>query len=211
MFKYILYLFILVGLTSCTIKQEYKFDANGGGNYSLFMDLSGAKAMMGKTDAEGEGENPSFFDDTQQKSMDSTLNILNNLPGVDNAFMKETDGVIEIGYDFQDINALNESLKSDLMGSNYGGGSGQANIQLTKKRFKMITPDLSKEESLKQAEMMGKMINIETRISFDDKKIKKCNNKNAQIEEDRKSVLLKYNLEQLLKNEIEPNLDLKIK
>lgn len=210
--KLILFIGCFLFLTSCIeIKEIIYLKKNGSGTYKLLIDMSQLQSLLGKNgmmNAEGSSSSFSNLD----KGLDSITNILNNLEGITNIqkIMDTAQFVFGMKFDFKNIRSL-DNLMSKLQSFsknknisfvsvfNYEGkifnrGDMPGGI------LQEIITEISKDNSTSEMnDLLLNNVNYNFIYTFD-RKVKKMANPDALLSEDKKTVLLKRSLREILQD-----------
>lgn len=204
--RYIIGLFvIIIGLSSCTIKQHYSFNDDFSGTHELTVDMSLMANMMGDTDT---------LDDALAgaTNQDSVVDEMNGISGISNAFINMENLAIGIGFDFNNVESLNSAMNEysfmDVLTNVVTETKSEKNDDIVqdmfelkgkKMKFSLGELDLSDSDEMKgMEEMKGMtaMLKYELSMSFA-RPIKKVDNKACEISSDGKTVTYKTNLEEI--------------
>ena len=190
-FTKISFIILFIALfTSCTIKQEFYFNKDFSGHYSSSIDLSQFIQAMSAMDTTEKGM--SHFMDSVNLIMDETIDKI-EANGISNLKSGVNNDVFYISYDFADIDALNKALNDSEM-KEIKPENGEFFIYFTRKGKTLIyhgMPKIASSDDQKIKEMKD-YYKYEVRLEFE-RKIKKSNNPNYQISEDKHSAVLKSN------------------
>lgn len=219
--RYIALLFLMFGLTACLdVTEEYHFNKDGSGSARFTVDISKMMAMLesfgGAMDSLGgeDGSNSikEMFSDRSQ------VDILKSIPGIKNvkSLSSEEAKIIGYSFDFDDLEALNNAVavnSSDMgltamLGAGDSGEEEEAGTNSFMRKGKKFTRTLQfpmPEEDDEEAEHYKSMAAMlfadhfySQKYTFEGgvKKVKK--NDNASVQSDRKTVLIKTPLTDLL-------------
>lgn len=220
--------------SSCfDIFEEYKFNADGSGKATMYVDVSKMMAFMDGMgsilDSTGNGEDQSMDEMFNDKS---AIETLKKIPGITNVTDLNDKDKKQVGYSFEfaTIEALNSAMvvRGDMgmgqalgMSANEGVETENENaFSYEGKKFhrtlemKMDPMDSETDEDKQYAEMAMMMFkdakyNIKYSFPRSVKKIK--DNKSALIGADGKSVTLENNLRDLLEGKANMNCDIRLK
>jgi hypothetical protein len=192
---------LMVIFTACTIEQTYHFKSDFSGSYSMRFDLS---AMAGLGDsASSQSTTDTIF---TPESLDEMRNAYLTVPGVSNATATYDNNVLESGFEFSNLKALNEAV---------GKGSGESEeskgiyhfTQNGKKLIMKINRDGMAEFNGEEMASMGEMVTFKLAVSFE-RDIKKVKGDIAQWTKGSKEVLIEFPLKTL--SDPKTNLDVEI-
>lgn len=162
-------LLLLMLIHSCVIEEHYHFNADMTGTYTMDFDYS----LLASEDSSGEmKESMSFFSDSLYDAMEGYA-------GLSNIQKENKEHGFILSYDFNSIDVLNEvetkddpSKKEVFMLSKKGMYISQFSDLKDLDEFRSKIDDGATDEEM--AEMMNKMFQVKTRISFaKDVKVKK--------------------------------------
>lgn len=201
-------------LGSCSITQEYHFNKDLSGKYSLEMKMGDLINMIKSMDTTG---NAMSSMDTLDRSFDE-IALKYKEGGAKNVKVgwKDDKTTISIKFDFENIEDLNSILANSgkKSGMTLFSGNTETPGKIThkgKRKLSFDFPELNNDTiSMKDIESMKDYITIETIFSFD-RKIKSINNKNAIISDDKKSFKFSGKLDKLLDKDFTMDTDVKLK
>jgi len=203
---------ILFFAAGCTITQKYHFNKDLSGNYSMEMNVEELIGFMESMDTTG---NMNGIDSMDQSFLE--LSEKYKEAGAENveAGWKDDKTTIFVAFDFDDISSLNKILQNsgdtDDMFS-FGGSSNPA--EFSNKGMKKLNIDLPEfsNDTLNLDEMgeMSNYLNFETIFSFD-RTIKKIDNENAVLSDDKKSFKFEGNLEKFTEEGFSMDTNVKLK
>ena len=224
-----LFLFMVLGLTSCLdITEEYFFRKDGSGKATYLIDMS---EMMKFVKMFQEGSEEEGGGDSQIEGLKeifaSTDHVedLKEMAGISNVKnLSDPEGfTIGFTFDFDNIDALNQAMQDNAAGEMLGamgmGESGGLSLfEFKGKKFnrdhgmdKIEPEDLGEEaENLEMASMLMADANYTVRYSFD-REIKKANNKNGTVSSDGKTLTLQQPITELFKGEGDLSVKMKLK
>ena len=201
----LLTLFGVIGLmviyTACTIEQTYHFKSDFSGNFQLRFDLSSMAALS-------ESDSTSAATDTifTPESLEEMRNAYLTVPGVTNATATYTDNVLQSGFDFSNLEALNAAV-----GRNNDSGEDAQGLYNFSKKGKKLIMKINREgmSELTGEDMasMGEMVTFKLTVSFE-RDIKKVKGDIAQWTKGSKEVLIEFPLKDL--SDPKKNLDVEI-
>ncbi len=166
--KIIYILSLIIGLASCTVKQNIHFNKDFSGMASYAIDFSAVTAMIGSDSLESL-ESTGMMDGL--KDLKTTFE---NIDGISNFGyeMNIADGYMKISFDFEDTDALTETFKNKEL--NKDNPTGDVPQTYHGKGRKLImelgAPELDSLDS--EAQSMMHMMQFDFTYSFD-RKIKK--------------------------------------
>jgi hypothetical protein len=202
----LLTLFGVIGLmviyTACTIEQSYHFKSDFSGSYNMRFDLS-AMAGLGDTDSTEAATDTIFT----PESLDEMRNAYLTVPGVSNATATYEGNVLESGFEFSNLKALNEAV-----GKSSGEGEESKGIYHFTQKGKTLIMKINREgmSELTGEDMasMGEMVTFRFTVTFE-KDIKKIKGDIAQWTKGSKEVLIEFPLKDLTDDS--KNLDVEIR
>lgn len=207
-----IYLFSVVLLTnvSCTFHQDITFNEDYSGSMNYTIDMSALKALAGDEEGEEE-ESESIMDD--EDLMDS-MRELEKIDGISNVKMEEDEekGIYVFGYDFANLDRLNESMAgSDMLAE--GNNEGHVYLkQKGKKKLIFKMPEMKGEGGeidTESMEGMEEMFKYELTMNFP-KPVKKLKTKSgAVLTNGDKTVKLSTTLTALTNGTVDPSMQIK--
>ncbi len=208
----IIIVLIVILFTGCTITQEYHFNNDFSGNYSMELDMGDFINMMKSMDTTG---NMSSLD-----SMDQSFNELSEqykAGGAKNieTGWKDDKSTMFIKFDFENLDILNDILagageESDMF--SFAGTKGTSNFSNKgSKKLIIDLPEFSNDTlSMDEMEQMKDYLSFETIFSFD-REIKKVDNENVLISGDKKSFKFEGNIDDFMKEGFTMDTNVKLK
>lgn len=193
--------FGLMLFTSCTIRQEYVFDDDFSGKHVFQFDLS-----QEQEDGPGAGMGARMVEKFKEDSlaMDSMIRAMNAMEGISNAMVTAENEVISIGYNFADMKLIGAPIDRDNLGKMMGqrsAGTGDGDgvkFEWKGKKLHYTTGSISEGEDMPpMMEGMDEKIRFETIMTFANK-VKKVNNPDYVISEDKKTLKLSLSMKQML-------------
>lgn len=101
----LLSLLIVLGTVSCKISQQYHFNADYSGSYSMDFDITAL--------AEFTASSPDSIEDFfAEMDLDSIVARFDTLQGISNVRVTKAQNILHIAYDFAGLEALNTSLNT---------------------------------------------------------------------------------------------------
>lgn len=200
--RWIVLLVLIPGLaTGCfEIEEIISLNRDGSGSYTMRVDMSEA---MGMIQAMGGGESGEVS--KASASMDSTMvaavTRLESIKGISNVKQSSENFMLELSYDFTDVDALNQASSQNELNSSAGmSGSPLEGVSYawTPKSFIRSNPPLGEtldtedpemEQTMAMMRMMMGEASFTSKYSFPGK-VKKVENELAEVQEDKKTVLL---------------------
>ncbi|MEA2043330.1 MAG: hypothetical protein U9N85_12380 [Bacteroidota bacterium] len=207
-------IFLLAGISSCTITQEYHFNKDMSGSVSSTIDMSQLIDYMNSMDTSNSSQSLDTLDNTFKEAAQELEDM-----GAENVqFGWKTDEkkVLYINYEFSDIEMLNKiSASNEMTKSVLGQNDNPANtikFETNGRRELIYDAPVLKNDSLSDSDMesIGEMYTFETIFSFD-RKIKSLDNDSYTISEDGKSFSQTLTLNDLYSEEISRDFKLKLK
>lgn len=173
--------------SSCTVRQNFSFDEDFAGEYEMQLDMSKMLAMTGETST-------SVLDSINQ---DSIIEVMNAMDGISETYMREVEGVVRMGYQFEDLSSLNEANSDEgmaaMLGSEVKEGSDQGPIFTWKKKVLTYAPPAYEKPEDSDEETDGAMQSMEGMMKYEivmrfAKPVKKVSNPDYTISEDKKTI-----------------------
>ncbi len=199
-------LFLL--LSNCHITQEYHFNKDLSGSYRFEIQMEELINMIKMTDTTGKTEESLERLDTSLAEVARKYEEM----GLKNVEIgqKDNNTSIYVRFDFANIESLNSIFEQMNQGKNllsdYQGPAihhkGTRNISFD------YPKEIQSQDSSGKLDAMKGFITFENKFSFD-RKIKKLDNPNAILSDDKKSFIIKGKVEDVLDKKI--MLDTKIK
>jgi len=191
----------LMLFTSCTIRQEYVFNDDFSGNHVFELDMSG-----GQEEGPGAGMAQRMIEKFKEDSMemDSLVQAMNAMDGISNALVAAENEAITMSYDFEKMELIGTPIDQKNLDKMMGAGmhakvNDDAGIKFEWKGKKLHYTSGNSGESEEMPPMMEGMdekIRFETIMTFP-KKVKKVNNQDYAISEDRKTIKLSLSMKEL--------------
>lgn len=182
-----LFAFLLLIGSSCTIKQNFTFDQDFGGQLEMQVDMSKMMAM-------GGGEAKSLLDSV---NTDSIVDQMNSQAGISATRLEETEGIVRFGYKFEDLKSLNEANQDDgsmakMLGGDVKEGQKQEPLFTWSKGVLSYDPPAYEKpegetETDEASESMEAMMKYEVVMNFA-KPVKEVSNSAYIVSEDQKSI-----------------------
>lgn len=195
---------ILLAFTavSCQLEQNYVFNDDFSGNYSLVFDISEIVAMS--------SEDPEDVEDAfAELNVDSLRMAYENLNGISNVKISSKDNVIRVNYDFANLEALNKSLETENNAAMaFGRENGGDRFSYSKGVFKYDFPSLGDDETLDSLAQMLSIVSYDINMTFA-KTIDQSNN--GTIQSNGKSLRMEGNLGEVAMKEKSLNLEVTFK
>lgn len=173
--------------SSCTVRQNFSFDEDFAGDYEMQLDMSKMLAMTGETTT-------SVLDSVNQ---DSIIKATDARDGISGTYMDEAEGVVRMGYKFEDLSSLNEANSdagmAEMLGSDVQEGSDQGPIFTWKKNVLTYAPPAYEKPEDSDEETDDAMKNMEAMMKYEvvmtfAKPVKKVSNPDYTISEDKKTI-----------------------
>lgn len=206
--KLIMLLSIAFLLQSCIeIKETITLNANGGGNIALLIDLG----KIGKAINQQSGTN--FLDQIKKVPLEAK-NLLKTNKGINNLQTKADDdeGVYAISFDFKNSKALNNAIYSLFNQKKLAVMPNIVKVSKHKLSRMNFAPFLKKYVAQDKGNMVSNMfyqyVNFESIYNFP-RSVKKVSNSKAKLENDDKTVHLKYTLHDLLSTDFDYGISVK--
>lgn len=206
--------FLLLFLTSCTITQEFHFNKNFSGSSKMTIDMGTFMNMMAGMDSTG----------TQGAEMKDSLDFAFNesaqkLEGVGVTNIKygwqNDNKIMFLSYDFPNIDVLNKALNaSDDGNSAFMRAQDEGDHVYFIRKGKTLTYQgiKSKNDTVNMGDMasMKDMYKYKLVFSFD-RKVKKLDNPNIALSEDKKRAVLSASLFDVIRPEYNSTIKFKLK
>lgn len=204
---FIIVVIFLSFLYSCTIKQEYHFNRDLSGTAKSTVDMT---MLMGFMKGQmKDGEKKLSMKDSLNNAM-GEIEEKFDIEGISNlkTGWNDEETAFFISYDFEDIEALNKVLHSSDFSSNFlkDFEDKEKKINTTIPKFesngrrklkfisgKIDVPEQDSTSNQLGMESMTEMYQYEIIFSFD-RKIRKFDNPNATLSDDKKTLTLKGSL-----------------
>ncbi len=210
-FQFILFI-IIVGLSSCTIRQEFHFNEDFSGSVVHNLDITMLNSML-----QAEGDSETNMQDSLKMFLQQATDLLSEAEGISNVAQgwKSDDNVAYISYDFSNLDALNNSLQANTFGAQAMGlETGDEHTYFVKKRKKLYfkMPKAENDSVVDNEEMksMETFFRYEIVMHFD-KKIRKIKNDNAKLSSDKHSIELSANLFKFYSKDFDSDVMIKFK
>jgi len=172
-------------MASCSLEQNYVFNEDFSGNYSLVFDLSEIVAFS--------AEDPDSVEDAfADLNVDSLKLAYEQIEGVSNVKISGKDNVLRLSYNFVNIEALNRSLETENNATSaFGGNATDDRFSYENGIFKYNFPVTGDEEGLDSLAQMMSIVEYNIHMQFA-KTIAKTSN--GELGEDGKSLRFEGNL-----------------
>ena len=203
---------IIILFTGCTITQEYHFNNDFSGDYTLELEMGDLINMIKSMDTTGD---MSSLDSMDQSLIELSEKYKEAGAKNINTGWKDDKNTLFLTFDFENLETLNDILnsvgeESDMF--SFAGSKGTTNF--SNKGSGKIIVDLPEyiNDSISENEMdqMKEYLSIETIFSFD-REIKKVKNENAVISEDKKSFKFEGKINDFMKEGFTLDSDVKLK
>ena len=204
--------FIVILFTGCTITQEYHFNNDFSGNYSMELNMGDFINMMKSMDTTGnmsslDSMDQSFGELSEQYKAGGAKNVETG--------WKDDKTTMFIKFDFENLEILNNILngageESDIF--SFAGTKGTSNFSNKgSKKLNIDLPEFSNDTiSTDEMEQMKDYLSFETIFSFD-REIKKVDNENVLISGDKKSFKFEGSIDDFMKEGFTMDSDVKLK
>jgi len=203
---------LLIFAAGCTITQEYHFNKDFSGNYSMEMNVEELIGFMESMDTTGsmsglDSMDQSFIELSEKYKEAGAKNV--------NAGWKDDKTTIYVAFDFDDINSLNSILAESGSGDemlSFGSGKNPASFtNKGKKKIFINMPELSNDSlNMDQMAEMKNYLNFETIFSFE-RTVKNVDNEKAVISDDKKSFKFSGNLSDITEEGFTMDTNVKLK
>lgn len=203
---------ILILFTGCTITQEYRFNNDFSGDYTLELEMGDLIEMIKSMDTTGDMSSLDSLDQSLIELSESYKEAgANNI----NVGWKDDKNTVFLTFDFENLESLNDILngvgeESDMF--SLTGSKGTTNF--SNKGSNKLIVDLPEyiNDSISENEMdqMKEYLSVETIFSFD-REIKKVKNENAVISDDKKSFKFEGKINDFMKEGFTLDSDVKLK
>ena len=197
--------FVLQGCIE--IKETITLNANGGGNIALLIDLG----KIGKAINQQSGTN--FLDQIKKVPLEAN-NLLKSSKGISNLQTKSDDeeGIYAISFDFKNTKSLNNAIYSLFNQKKLAVMPNFIKVskhKLTRMNFApLIKKYVAKDKGNMVSDMFYQYVNFESTYNFPTA-VKKVSNSKAKLENDNKTVHLKYTLHDLLTTDFDYGISVK--
>lgn len=207
---YLLLPCVLFLWTGCfEILEDITIKANGTGTFYYTVNMSQSKAKLksvmalDSVDGYRIPKRPDI-----EKDLEKAKKTLQGVKGISNVQLTSNfdDFIFSLKYDFTSVATLNESLQvlaQAFSNEKQRIPGADNNFSLTAKLFERKSNYNAKKESeklrAKDAEILSKA--TYTSVYHFEKTITKCSNKDAKLSPNKKNVMVKVNLLQLVKGE----------
>ncbi len=206
--KLIALLCIAFLLQSCIeIKETITLNANGSGNIALLIDLG----KIGK--AINQQSNVTFLDQIKKVPLEAK-NLLKSSKGISNlqTIADDEEGVYAISFDFKNTKSLNNAIYSLFNQKKLAVMPNFIKVskhKLTRMNFApLIKKYVAKDKGNMVSDMFYQYVNFESTYNFPTA-VKKVSNSKAKLENDNKTVHLKYTLHDLLTTDFDYGISVK--
>ena len=221
-FKTILiFLFTILLLSSCTIRQEYHFNKDYSGSVKSSIDF-GMFAEMLEGDMSEYGLDEDFnMKDSLYNAFASTATELEGIGAKNIDFGSEkNESVFFIYYEFDNLETLNKILTIQDYTSSmlYGSDSNIEFPYFEKKFFKKLIYHGGKSNSTEDYDIgpdseyysMMAMLQMEITFSFE-RKIKNAKHDNIEISEDKHKATIKSDITKIMSDDYQKDIMFKLK
>ena len=149
---------ILFLLSACSVRQEIHFNKDFSGSVKIEIDMSQIFASFPADSAMSLGTDSVF----------TSFRDMETIEGISNLELKEDNGtgIYLVSYDFEDIKALNRTLKGSKI-SNRKNDSESIQFKKRGKKLSYFFPELQDTSSSQQATLMDSYINFSIEMSFE--------------------------------------------
>jgi len=205
---------LVLFLTSCTITQEYHFKKDFSGTAKMTIDMGTFMDMMAGMDSTG----------TQSLDMKDSLDFAfkesaEKLEGIGvsniNYGWQDDDKVMFLSYDFPDIEVLNKAMNaSDDGNSAFMKNEDNDDHVYFIRKGKTLTYEgvKSKNDSINTSEMASMKDYYKYKLIFTfDRKVKKVDNPNISLSENKKEATLSASLFDVIRPEYNSTIKFKLK
>lgn len=212
-----------LSLTSCIdFLEEMTINKDGSGSY--FMEINMEKAMeklaaMMPEDKRAEMKDKGFLKEDDVREIDSLSQVLKENIGVQNFQFKNEGLAIQFSFDFDNISQAYEAMET-MYNQEEGApapglgnmGNSVMNLEQNGRKyiFNRFTPEKGDSDDTGEEDpmdnigaMMGSMMEggtYESIIHFPSK-VKVSGNKQASLSKDKKTVIIRTDLKELLENQ----------
>lgn len=213
---------LCLSLTSCIdFLEEITINKDGSGSYYLELNMEKAMeklAAMMPEEKQAEMKEKGFLKEDDKRELDSLAQVVREQYGVE-SFEYKAEGLnVQFSFDFENINQAYQTMNtvfgnSDEEGSSKLGGMGGSYMSMEQKGKKVLFSRYSpkKEETVsdeddEESEKMEAMFmnfmeggTYESVINFPSK-VKVSGNKYASLSDDKKTVIIRASLTDLMEN-----------
>lgn len=188
--------------TSCTLEQTYTFNEDFSGTYIMNFDIS-QMAAFSTEDGQEAGD---LFEDFNQ---DSLRDLYRNMKGISNVEIKTTENVINLKYDFDNLENLNQSLLAEQKAQEaFGDMADKPRFEYKKGTFIYNAPNLGSDADQDSLSQMLAVVEYDITLNFA-KKITSVSN--GVLSEDGKTVKMTGNMGEVALKEKSLQLEVKFK
>ena len=197
---FVFFIAILATFTSCVITQEYDFNKDFSGTAKTSIDFTQLKMLMAGIDTTEKSSKAIDSLDVVMAYFADSLKIV----GAKNVNIQWNDDktIIELSYNFKNIEILNKSLKiNDKLGLSQG--RQKPHFELSgwwNKKLSFIVPEFAKNDTSNSAkskyEEMDEMLKYNIKFRFASK-VKKINNKNYVLNADKKGFAISVKMSKM--------------
>lgn len=203
----------LVVISSCKISQEFYFHEDFSGEVTNTFDLNTLMGFATMTDS--TGKQVEEFRDSMLIYFNETKSTFDNIEGISNVQVgwQDNSNIIYLSYHFSDIDALNNLFNSNTNAALFNSLGSQAKPpKFEVKGERKIYYDAPELDSVLQEEInsMKGFYEYSLTLRFD-KKIRKVLHKDAKLSEDKKSIKITGSLFDVMNDEKENDIQLKLK
>lgn len=186
-------------LASCSLEQNYVFNEDFSGSYSLVFDMNEIVAFS--------SEDPDSTEDAfADLNVDSLKLAYEQMEGISNVKISGKDNVLHMSYNFASIDALNKSLETENNATAaFGGNATDDRFSYQNGIFKYNFPISGDAESLDSLAQMMSIVEYNIHMQFA-KPIAKTSN--GEMGADGKSLRFEGNLGEVANKE--KSLDLEV-
>ncbi len=182
-------------LVSCKITQNYRFNLDYSGDYSLTFDLT----ELAEFGVEEGDTIENFFEDV---NLDSISQMYRSVKGITSVEVKSEPNILYVNYSFENLEALNKSLENQG-GNEMPLGANPDKFTVTDGVFSYDIGALSGAKNDSVAEMMS-FVAYDITMKFA-KQIKEATN--GTVSEDGRSLHLQGDFGEVIKKEKELSVD----
>jgi hypothetical protein len=200
-------IFTLLGLllASCSIQQQVHFNKDFSGTTTISVQM-GNMMNMAKSLSKDSTEGRSFDFEKDVKELES-------LTGISNVkFKKDNEGNVMVSYDFADIETLNKTFGR----TSINAPENDPDFKAFEVRGKKLTYHAPKSYGMDVAEKEGNMDMLKNMLDYKlifsfDRKIRKVDNKSATISEDKKSLTIEGNMDEMMSKSVDLGMTVKLR
>ncbi len=200
----VLIILTIIFCNFCTIEQHVHFKKDFSGSVEYSIDISSLNSMNSLLSEGEESINDSLLKFDEQKL------LLTQIEGISNVDYNTNNekNTLTFKYDFSNLDVLNSAYNK----GEFGITNNQEHTYFIKKGKKLLynMPELTENDKENEYGEMMELFEYKLTISFDGK-IKKVDNPDAIISEDKHSVTITTNFANLYSENVDLDMEIKTK